>query len=432
MLGEQGLSFWRTFTFKEGVIILLFIFSVNFIFLPLNTSRLVILFCVFALLIQKEKLVLNIDIRIFYGFITLVLYGLYTAVITLINGGTNLANLANILISIFQIAIGSYLLTTFFIKKTLDQFLFLLLVIFGLQGILIFINFLIPQYREFMFVIMPPGGNITEDNFTSAFRTRGLMQSSGATVSALLAIGLLVAAYFLASFRLNKFDRKVIILSAIFISIGILFTGRTGLIVIPFAIVLYYILLVINKRFHFKTLLPLVWVPIILVSFYLQLKFIYGSVSPGNLILINLWEKWVFDQLIANFDQNAQTTTALEKLSSYLFIPDDDLHLLFGDPSSWGIIRTDLGYIRMIYSTGVIGSLLFYAGYLQLILFAFWNAVSSSQRIFLFVLTLWLLLIEYKEPMFLHYYFTSLIILMAFFSINVPPKDQVGKVFMKI
>src|SRR5690606_12445582 len=147
---------------------------------------------------------------------------------------------------LFQIAGGAYILSAFFIKEDLNHLLYSLLLIFGIQGILIFINFIFPAYRELMFVLMPVEGNITEDNFTAVFRTRGLMQSSGASVSAYLATGLLMGAYFLASFKLSKIDRRIVISCLICIVIGIVFTGRTGFIMIPVALLAYYTLLVIN------------------------------------------------------------------------------------------------------------------------------------------------------------------------------------------
>src|SRR5690606_29463788 len=130
-----------------------------------------------------------------------------------------------------------------FIKEDLNQLLYLLLLILGIQGALIFLNFIFPAYREFMYIVMPVEGNITEDNITSVFRTRGLMQSSGASISAYLAIGLLIGVYFLTSFKLSKVDKRIVVSCLICQLIGIVFTGRTGFVMIPIAFLAYYTLL---------------------------------------------------------------------------------------------------------------------------------------------------------------------------------------------
>ncbi|HUH18945.1 hypothetical protein [Albibacterium sp.] len=412
-------TFWKRTKLGHVFLLLFFIFSVKFLFFPLNSSRFVIAGCFAALLIlRRNELVFYFNKSAFKAFFILVLYALYTTTITLLNGSDNMANLFNIILILIQIAGGAYILSVFFIKENLNQLLYLLLLIFGIQGILIFINFIFPAYREFMFVIMPLEGNITEDNFTSIFRTRGLMQSSGASVSAYLATGLLMGAYFLTSFKLSRLDRRIIIFCLIWIIVGIVFTGRTGFIMIPVALFAYYTLLIINDKFNWKSLLLLVYLPIGSVLFYFLIKETYLLLQPDGEIIIRAWEKWAFDQFLDNFNGTSGRSNTLAILQSYIFLPDDDNHLLFGDPTSWGVIRTDVGYIRMIYAVGVIGALLFYTGMMRLYFHVMSHGKTLSIQVLCGFLLLWQLIIEYKEPMFSHFYFTSTIALMVFFNMR--------------
>lgn len=428
-MDDRITRFWQEIKISEIILLLFFIFSVQFSFFPLNTARLVILYFIIILVVfRRKELVFPYDRNTFQAFALILLYAVYVALITLYSGGSNFAVLANIILILFQITMGAYFLVAFFIKKNLDQFLFILLVIFALQGILIFINFIFPAYRELLFELMPPSGNITEENFTSAFRTRGFMQSSGATVSSYLSVGFLIAVYFLTSFNLSKEDRRVVQISLPLIFVGIIFTGRTGFVMIPFAFFAYYVLLLINGKFSIKSLSPLVVLPLLAIAMYLIGKTVFLVFYPEGDVLISLWEDWAFDQFLENFDGSSSgNASTLEKLQSYFFIPEDDFHLVFGDPLSWGVIRTDLGYIRMLYATGIIGCILFYGGFFQIFARIIKQCCCLSQQVLVGFILLWLLVVEYKEPMFSHSYFSSTIVLMLFFSMR-NKQEALGKV----
>src|SRR5690606_22006819 len=354
----------------------------------------------------------------FRSLCLLILYAVYAALITVYSGGGNIAVLLNIMLILFQITLGAYFLAAFFVHKNLDQFFFMLMVIFAFQGVLIFINFIFPAYRELLLQLIPPSGNITEDNFTSAFRTRGFMQSSGATVSSYLSVGFLLAVYFLTSFELSKTDKRIALFSIPLILIGIVFTGRTGFVMVPIAFLAYYILLLVNGKLSLVSLLPIALIPLSAVVMYIVGKSLFLVFFPEGDELISLWEDWAFDQFLANFDSSSDKTSTLETLQSYLFIPEDDAHLIFGDPLSWGVIRTDLGYIRMLYATGIIGCVLFYGGFTQIFVRILQQSVNFSQQLLVVFILVWIFIVEYKEPMFSHFYFATTTMLMLFFSMG--------------
>lgn len=418
-------AFWNNSKVRDFLILLFFVFAVKFSFLPVNSARIVLAFALFSVfIINKDSPVFRYRKGVVFTFMIFILYACYISFSTLISGGSNLANLFSVILIISQFGLTAYLISNFLINEDINQLLFLLLLIFAFQGVLVFFNFLIPAYRDLMFTIMPVEGNITEDNVSSVFRTRGLMQSSGASVSALLSFGFLIAAYLYSSFNLSKQDKRVIINCLPWILIGVAFTGRTGLITIPLALLLYYLLLILNGKFRWKSLLLLLYIPMVAVFIYFSVKLVLSLFFTNFLLVFESWEKWAIGGLLANFVDSEKTST-LEVLSSYVFLPEDEYQLLFGDPNSWGVIRTDIGYIRMIFSVGIVGSLLFYSAITSIYVNIITTSKSRSFQLFVLLTFFWLLILEYKEPMNSHFYFVSLAMLLLFFSMKGLKNEKV-------
>lgn len=415
-------SFFDTVKLSDIIILMFFVYSVQFIFFPLNTNRLVIVGMLFLLLVvQKGKLLLIFDKSFLRSHTIIFLYLIYAIIVTLFDSMRNMNSMLNAILIISQLSFGSYLISKYFIKRSIDYLLFCLLIIFSIQGLLVFLNFIIPAYRELLFVLMPPGGNITEDHFSSAFRTRGFTQNSGAIVSAYFGVGFFLAAYFLSSFNLSKKDRNFILISLPLVFVSLLFTGRTGLIIIPFAFVLYYFLLLVNGRFRIRNLGILITIPALCVLMYFIIRLGISLISPEYEVIMSLWEKWALDNFLVNFGLASETTSGvntLDRLEAYIIFPSDDMKFFFGDTTTWGIIRTDLGYIRMLYSVGFIGALLFYGGFILVFVHIYNNVDTYSLKLLIIFLACWMLLVEYKEPVFGNIYFAATIFLLYFFSTN--------------
>src|SRR5690606_16845489 len=161
----------------------------------------------------------------------------------------------------------------------------------------------------------------------------------------------------------------------------------------------------INRRLTLRSFLPLIYLPILAVLAYLAGKEIFIYFNPEGATLISLWEDWAFDQFLNNFGQGSKdrpSQSTIEKLGSYFFIPEDDINFIWGDPLSWGIIRTDLGYIRMLYSVGIVGSAIFYGSSMYLYYIIYKMMKTILLKVFIMFLFLWIAIVEYKEPMFSH------------------------------
>jgi O-antigen ligase len=70
-----------------------------------------------------------------------------------------------------------------------------------------------------------------------------------------------------------------------------------------------------------------------------------------------------------------------------------------------------LGYIRLLWAMGVLGSILYYVFILSLFLLAFKGASKDRHRIFISTLCLWLFFIHFKEPFLLDQRFLALAVL---------------------
>lgn len=416
-------KFWTNTTFSEILIVLAFIYSLQFVFFPLNTSRIVILYVIVTgILLRKDKVFFSYHKPTFRALSPMFIFLAYLSVSTLVGSARNISILANYLLIVFQIGLGAYLMAMFFFKDNFSfhRLLFIFLLIFSIQGFFILLSFLIPPYREFMYEILPLVGNIKEGTEIAMIRVRGLTQGIGASYSAQMSFGFFIAAYFFAVLNLSKRDRLIIFAGLFFILIGILFAGRTGLVMIPYAVAFYCLLLFTNGKFTLKTILLILSLPVAGVIAYFFIKWVYllvtggGIILPGGEDLLSEWEDWAFGNFIDFFSGKTSNLKTLEILKTHLFIPKDDLTLLLGDIDTWGNVRSDIGYVRLLFASGVIGAVLNYLSiiciYVQMMLLS----ADKNMKLFFIFYLIWLFIIEYKEPFSVHFLFTTITMLMLF------------------
>lgn len=409
---------------SEICILLLFIFSLKFIFSPLNTTQLVVGFMLCSGVLVWKKVYFFYSVTAMRHLFPFLILAAYVTLSTLLISGRSIANMSNIFLIVFQVIIGAYLVTFFFFNDqnqlTVERLLFLLLIVFGLQGFFILLNFAIPAYRDFMFKILPMSGNIEAGTTISLFRVRGLTQGTGASVSAFISYGFLIGGYFLAVGGLGNRDRAIIYVCLFFIFIGLLFTGRTGLLMIPLSALLYYMILLVKRKFTWRHLSLIVFAPVIVAIIYLTLKGIYMLVTDGGIILPNgtdllaKWEGWAFGEFMSYFDGRDSSVHTLSILRSFLFIPVDDRTFLFGDPGTWSVVRSDIGYIRNLFALGVFGASLNYIAFASVYFYMLRTAKVMELKLFLAASLTWQAFIEMKEPLFNNLMFVSFIMLLFF------------------
>lgn len=412
--------------------VLCFVYALEPVFFPLNTTRIIILLVITSIILRKEPVRFPYHPGTFMALVPVFLFLIYATLGTLFTSARNTEVFANMFLTIFQIGFGAYLVASFFFNDdfSLDKLLFIFVIIFAIQGLLSLPNLLIPPYKDFMNNIFPLGGNIQTGMIEATYRVRGLMMGIGSAYASHMSLGFLFSAYLLSSRRFDKQDKIIVTCCLPFILIGILFMGRTGLVMIPVALVLYYLLLFVNGTFEARKLLPLIWAPIAAAGIYSLLKWIYLSAGGDN-YLLGLWETWAFGTFEGIFTSGSDQLQVLDKLKQHFFIPESDFVLVLGNPETWSDSFSDIGYIKYLFAGGIIGASLNYLGhiciYLQLV---FLSRNIGKQLLFLFLL-LWMLVIEYKEPTLNNYLYVSTVMLMLFVSMrfDTSAEDEYTRVF---
>ncbi|MGY6743452.1 MAG: hypothetical protein ACXIUQ_12010 [Cecembia sp.] len=404
-------------------LVFLFIFSLNFYLFPINSSRLVIIFILFfGVLWKSDPLRLTIDNQFIIIFIPLLFSFLYNVLIGFMDGVIDISNFANLVIIVFQIAFGAYLINFILFDEKIDinYLLYVIFLIISLQSLFIVLSFILPAFRSIVDVIIPNSGNLSaEAGGQGLFRVRGIANSTGASLSSFLSIGLLIGTYFLAILKRKK---TLIYLGLILIPAGIAFTGRTGLFMIPTAVLFYYSILAFEKRLSIKSFLPILITPILLILFYIFFKQIYYLITGGGIPLptgedlLSRWERWAFGDFINLFSNNEKKLHTLKVLDAHLFFPEDNKTWLLGNPRTWTVdrISSDIGYVRVLFSQGLIGGFLFYFGFALIYGYCVLKSNKLSLKLFFLFFAVWMFIIEYKEPFINHYYFTSFTFLCAF------------------
>jgi hypothetical protein len=398
----------------DTLVLLLFLFGIQFFSIPVNSQRLIILFVVAFILINYST-----EFHFYYNkkiLVTLLIFSFFVAYVCvayLVTAAKEMTVVKNSLILLFQTGIGSYIFV-YYLKPNIDHKRFVHLVYFicVMHGFVITINFLSPEFRNLWDIIIPPSlGNIDETNVQSYFRMRGITQQTGAKVSSFLAIGVLLFVHILLGNEPKKFKLTSVVLFP-FIIIGILFTGRTGLLMLPISVFFLIVSLIYHNKLKIYHLILLMSLPFFGLLSYLLIKEIYFFFTNGGIILPNgeelfsRWERWAFGNFDSFFTGKTDGLHDVEVIKTHYFLPSNTNILLFGNQEYWSLqrIRSDVGYIRSVYSVGLIGSLFFYLSYIYMMI----SSKLKNEILSIFIL-FWILIIELKESMINLPFFSSFI-----------------------
>ncbi len=258
------------------------------------------------------------------------------------------------------------------------------------HSIIIIAQFVIPSLKDFIegFLYQDPLANI---DYETSFRARGFSAAGGAAMSAYLALSIWLIFYLNI---LKKIDIPTTFLFAIIISFATFLIGRTGLVGVLIYFSIYFFYLFYKSMFNVSVIgkFKFFVIPIFLIVFYFSYTS-FLTASENNLELAT-WSSELFDNGLAN-------TSSFKILTEQmLFLPSDPVHLLFGigyfegDGYKYG--RSDSGFIKTIFSIGIIGSLLFYGIFIAYV-FKFYK--NKKALLLLIPILLVLLIFEIKEPM---------------------------------
>lgn len=259
-----------------------------------------------------------------------------------------------------------------------------------LQAFFIMLSFVEPSFRELLSTSLANRGNIEVD---SALRFRGVHDSGGFNLSAILALGAIYGVYSVYS-HINKATIWRFI-SISLISLSITLVARTGVVVFLFGFLLLAI------RWPLKSFI----VSVVFTGFSILAIFLFQYFFPDR---FEFFSTYVFDyafEIFINYSKGQGLTSAsTDDLKSMLFLPDL-LNIIAGsgsfDDQSGGVARSDSGYLKTLLASGIVGFLLVYVSYGWMFL-KIWTGVRrfAEAGYFVLVLLCLILVLEIKAPVF--------------------------------
>jgi hypothetical protein len=352
------------------------------------------------------------------------LFGLYTAWIgwrTIVTGSDDFGLLTNAALLLLQVFPGAVLLGRAFARRQpeLRDFVLLLQTIITVQAVLILLSFVSWDFRMLTVKLLHAGPDQIEE--LQPFRVRGFTHGTGAKLSAFQAIGVLFSVYLLLG---AKSARAVVYLTlSIALLVGSIFlTGRTGFIMLPLCGLFVALYASLVGRVPRGVVGAALLTPVCAIGGFIAVKSLYlsGADAAASADALARVSRWVFKELLRYGDSaSIGSSTVVSLLQHHWFLPDSNFTLLFGDPSTWGLrrVHSDVGPVRMVFGTGLVGALLLYLAVATLWAAAFRRTAGFADRLMLVTLLVWLVLIELKEPMLIDPRFLSLLAVLLMFNI---------------
>lgn len=293
-----------------------------------------------------------------------------------------------------------------------------------LHAIIMLCQFLNPEFRQFIYSFT---GADRQLEFYQNFRMAGLAGAGGAQISAFQGLGFFIGSY-LAFYSIVS--RKLIFLGQILILTSCFLSGRTGLFIVMLfgPLFVFFIYFVHRFREFTRVVWTTVFAIVLATSF---ISYLYMENFFGNKF-VEVAFKRTFDTII-NYDSNAgiqdDTFSALEEM--WVF-PNDMQTLIFGqsrlftDGGSHAgtgprILQSDIGYVRFLWSYGLIGSILNYLFYVYLLMLVMRNKVCGAGAKLLSVFLIFLILVLHSKEVFIFTRHGFSIICLLAFAITLKP-----------
>lgn len=322
------------------------------------------------LIIPYSRYIRVIDniVRIIIGFVPFFLYFIITMSAHVLNNGFKEVYKQNILyVFIYSIAIliaVSFLLTVLKEKVyTKDEFVKCFITVTFMQLLCVISSLLFPNIKDFFnsFIIK----NSHSEAVVNATKAFGNYRAYGLADNLFDQFGYIIALLITISFAYGLFNKKkkIVFLSIIFLVIPLV-NARSGLLLSLIGITIVSLYYIIREGFSkIYRLLLILLILVLFASFLLQ----YISNDTYEWIMTGYDELFV---LFSKGDTSGKTITAL--LSDMVW-PDDVIFGAGGAPNGFGYKGIDMGYIRLVWMFGIVGSILLFVGYLNLFVVTYRN-----------------------------------------------------------
>lgn len=383
-----------------GLVLGMFFYLFPVVLIPLNIPLALISYVIFLALWTVKPLSLSINAVPIYVVLILIVLSFYSAFVTAVNG-MNDFTFAIQIAKVTTLYLGSGIIIGVIcvgmrVKSPINVILRAFVVCCVIQSIFISISIFSVQFRLVMNEIILANGNT---NYLESFRVRGFSASGGPALSLNQALGVLSSLYLLSQSGKSRY-----LYIAFFILIPIFFVARTGF-YLGVLFILFYFLNINRIRQLFCSIflkpvgiLSFMLVGIVLVVGFQNVGVILDEEAISRLDDAFSWGLEIFFNAQAG-SLESETTNALFDM---LVVPDELRFLLFGfgvfDIGAFGYERTDSGYLKTLYSSGLIGVCVLYGTLFSALLF---SAIRYRQRSFIFyvaIVVLVFVLVEIKEP----------------------------------
>ena len=400
-----------------------FLFSVKFTFLPTHSYQIVLLIAIFYVIvdyIKNKKNLFNISSE-FKSFIYLYLLLLFWIVISYcFNGFEDPYMIKKITILFVKSILCSLIFVYIFLKFDIsfkNLILYLQIIIF-IQALFVILYFFSLDFKNWTLDFIPASGNLDP---RVDFRSRGLMNGASATGALMISLGLISTAYLVVVSELKKFNFFYLSISFLLILTAIFFIGRTGFLIVPFVGLYLLVLFIYKKEFRNNIKIFTTYLfGYLIIGLIFLLILSYLNLFSIDLTKFNTVLNWVTNEI--NFKNGSVEVKTLTILSSHWFIPDDIKTLLFGNPSSFDEerISSDIGFIRILYGFGLIGSIIFYGFFIYIFLKMIKKLNKIEEKLIIIILAILFIITEIKEPFLFKVSINSFILLLFLF-INLNP-----------
>lgn len=380
----------------------------SFTFLPISTgniSALIFMTYVFFEVIHKR-----LSSIFFYIIISAISVMVYYSAVTTFNGNYDYSLTYLLFLHIVQYSTGAYFFFSL-IKKgniKIDNIAFYLLltgILLSFSSILSYLSF---DFKLILSDILPQAGNI--DPLRSN-RVRGLSNSGGADHSMQLAICGIGYIFFYLKHS-NAFLRTAIISLYCILMFSTVFIARTGFLVEMTIFLMAIILYDKNKLSTFFITVGSITLSLFCIIMFLPfIDYITNNVFSDETL------PWFISLFSVITDGKVNDSN--NDLLNMLYIPSDFSLLFFGSGGYeyfLGYNRSDSGYIKFIFSIGLVLSCLFagFVAYSNFILFK-----KGRENKFFGILSLFIfmaLLLNIKEPFLIKIGTVNMLYLALFFS----------------
>jgi hypothetical protein len=323
--------------------------------------------------------------HIFYLYLSGVTLFIYSLINTFMNESADYSYTYNIFIRYAMFIAMAYVLIKLLIenlKYNKKQFYYFVFYVSFMQTIFIISSMAIPSVKKFFDMLLPVTSYTGLDDIYG-IRFRGFSNVANSALSLDVAIGQIFALYLFCNS--TRFKEKLFLaFSSLLIFVGVVLCGRTGILFIILCNVMYFIN---HYKKYYSFLLYIFLISAMSLVFLIPVLNNFDQAQLDNIY------RFAFDFII-NGGRSSSTDELINKM---LFLPDNIKTFVFGDGMYTmpdhinAYMQTDSGFVRDIFSFGVMGCLLFYGSNFLFFASIYQRLLRVDKEIFLFLLFFYML-----------------------------------------